>query len=659
MTLSAVIDHLFPPDPGLLRLLAALRATLAGVMTFFVVVLLGLILDLPVIDRVLGFAISLFIAATVRDSDTRQKFVTILLGGLAAGLATMMAAALIRHPVAGAAVLPPIMFVVAYFSIRSPRYASMGLVAMVAYLIGLVSKQPLETVPARWVILFFATADAALIRCLLLPERPQAELERLRRGVRRGIAKALRLIEAAVSAGEWTPRGRAGLRREVARLGEIIMLAQARLATLAAQNPGQGSRWLQLLEIELAVERVARIALGTLGSPAERPALLTRFADLRQTPPPPAGEPGGGKLGAALDMLGRVLRRVPRTDLVNPAAAPAPAGGSGWRPAFQTGIAGAIAIACSELVLPNRWYWAAFAAFVMFQGTRSRGESIAKGTAFVIGTFAGMVAGVVLAALLAGHELLSVTAIVAAVFLAFQANVVAYGVMIFWITIILGLLFGMLGYITFDLLLLRLEEAAIGAASGVVVACFVLVRRERAVTHDAAIGFLRALRELVRSAATVLLGRGTASGLPARIMAVEQAFRDLSAIAAAQQSSVPMSHDEALQRRITLLGACDNWARDLGTICLTSGPLSDPALADLARRAGANIDGTLRDLTSAPSTPPTARSDLEGTRNDVVPAAPDDAMHRAVRLLLRIDAALRRGVLSGGAAGGEIAERGR
>ena len=125
----------------------------------------------------------------------------------------------------------------------------------------------------------------------------------------------------------------------------------------------------------------------------------------------------------------------------------------------------ALAIVLSEMILPNRWYWAAFAAFVMFQGTRSRGESIAKGMAFILGTTGGLVGGVLLATLLAGHDLASLGVIVVAVFLAFQANVAAYGVMVFWITIILGLLFGMLGYFTFDVLLLRLEEAAVGVIS--------------------------------------------------------------------------------------------------------------------------------------------------------------------------------------------------
>ena len=57
---------------------------------------------------------------------------------------------------------------------------------------------------------------------------------------------------------------------------------------------------------------------------------------------------------------------------------------------MQTAVATALAIAAGDLVSPNRWYWAAFAAFVMFQGTRSQGEALVKGAQFVIGTLAGV-----------------------------------------------------------------------------------------------------------------------------------------------------------------------------------------------------------------------------------------------------------------------------
>ena len=298
----------------------------------------------------------------------------------------------------------------------------------------------------------------------------------------------------------------------------------------------------------------------------------------------------------ALALLDHVLHEIPRAAPA-PAAAPPPASTApGLRPAFQTAIAAGLAIVGGELVSPNRWYWAAFAAFVMFQGTRSRGESVAKGVQFIIGTLAGVVVGVLVATLLSGHEVLSLAAIVVAVFLAFQANVAAYGVMVFWITIILGLLFGMLGYFTPDLLLLRLEEAIVGAACGALVASVVLVRREHAATLDATVDFLHAFGQAVDSAARALLDNSTAPDLAARVLTEEQRFRDLSAIAQSEQSGLAASRNETLRRRMLLLEACEQWARELCQISLQSAGLNDPALARSVRETVTRIDGTLQVL---------------------------------------------------------------
>jgi uncharacterized membrane protein YccC len=643
----AVIDHLFPPDPGALRLLAAVRATLAGVLTFFLVLLLGIVTAAPVTDRILGFAVALFIAATVRDGDTRQKLVTISLSALGAFAATTLAALLLEQPFAAAAVVPALMFVVVYSSIRGPRYASVGTVTLIGYFVGLVTRQPPETLPTRLLVIILAAAVAALIHGVLLPEQPQVELNRLRRAVRARIANTLDRIAAAVAAGAWTVALRAELQREVARLGETTMLAQARIARLATQQPGQGIPWLHLLEMDVAVERVARIALQDLGTAEERSSLLANLAALREaqdrTLPRP---PGTGSLGSAIDLLGRVLRETPQIELTRAAAPPLPAAGLGWRPALQAAIAASLAIGGGELVSPRRWYWAAFAAFVMFQGTRTRGESIAKGARYVIGTTAGMVVGVLMATLLSGDELWSMVAVVIVVVLAFQANVAAYGVMVFWITIIFGLMFGMLGYFAFDVLLLRLEESLVGAAAGTLIACLVLVRREHTMTQEATISFLGALREEIESAAAVLVDGRPAPELAARILAAEQGFRDLKAIAQGQQSSLPMSHDETLRRRITLLEACECWARELGTICLTTGRLTDAGLIDIARVAVARIDTDLRGLVSRRSVGSSAPRVADAPMSEVVRATPDDPSHHAVCLLLRIDAALVRSALA-------------
>ena len=636
----AALDRLFPPDPGWLRLVAAASATLAGLATFVIVALMGTVADVPAIDRVLGFAIALFIASTVRDSNTRRKLTTIAIGGAGACASTIVAALLINQPIADSVLMPAMMFVIAFFSVRGPRHGSIGMVSLIAYLIALVSKQPAETLPLRLLVIVAAAAVAALVRCVLIPERPEAEIERLRHAVQSGLGKVLAPIAAAVDTGAWTAASRRSLRRQISKLDEIIMIVQARFVSFVQQPARQGWNWLQLLEIQLATRRVGQIALQDLGAPEERAALLSRIeligAGGKQAPPCAAP----GRLSEALDMLGHALSEAPAGEVDYPASAP-PAPAAGWRPALQTAAASALAIACSELILPDRWYWAAFAAFVMFRETRSRGESVAKGIAFVTGTSAGLVAGLSLATLLSGHELASLAAIVIAVFLAFQASLIAYGVMVFWITVILGLMFGMMGYFTFDLLLVRLEESAIGVASGVLVACLVLVRHERDVTEEAATAFLRALRELLRSAAAVLIEGKPARGLASRILITGQRFRELTTAAAFGQSRFGMARRERLRRRVMVLGACENWGRELGKICLRSGRIEDAGLAKIAAHALSRTDATLGCLTGAPSSKAHTTVGAD-TANEVVPPEPSDPNSQAVRLLLRLNAALDR-----------------
>ena len=221
------------------------------------------------------------------------------------------------------------------------------MVSLIAYLIALISKQPAETLPLRLLVIVAAATVAALVRCVLIPERPEAEIKRLRHAVRGGLGKVLALLAAAVEAGAWTAASRRDLRRQISQLDEIIMVVQARLASLVQQPAGQGWSWLQLLEIQLATRRVGQIALRDLGAPEERATLLSRIeligAGGQQAPPFAAP----GRLGEALDMLGRALSKTPSGEADYPAS-DKPATAAGWRPALQTAAASALAIACSE-----------------------------------------------------------------------------------------------------------------------------------------------------------------------------------------------------------------------------------------------------------------------------------------------------------------------
>ncbi|MGH7043686.1 MAG: FUSC family protein [Acetobacteraceae bacterium] len=658
----AIRDALFPPDPGALRLRTAFAATLAGVLTFVLLLLAGTVVAVPVADRILGFAIALFIGASLHDRTPRARLITIAFAPFPAFAAVALATLLLGSPLAGAMVVPPIMFAVAAGAARGPRYALFGIVMLIAYFIGLVTRQPPATLPFRLLVLLLAGGSVALVRGVLLPDRPQAELARLRRAVQADIAGILAHIAAAVAAGCWTDPARAALRRDIDRFGEAVMLAQARVAAIAAQLPGQEGVWLHLLEIELATERTARIALEDLGTPADRAPLLTAVEAMQHDRiPPPAG--CAAALATALGMLGDVWRDAPgdvqrsapgdvqrnasgdvrrkAPEAMAPVAAAPPPTAAPWlRPAIQTAIAAAVAIAGGELVSPNRWYWAAFAAFVMFQGTRSRTESVFKGVQFMLGTLAGVVVGTLVAALLSGHEIFTLAVIVGAVFLAFQANQAAYGAMVFWLTIILGLLFGMLGYFTPDLLLLRLQEAAVGAACGALVASLVLVQREHAATRDAIAAFLRALGALVDSAGRRLLGGPPEPDLAVRILATEQRLHELSAIARSEQWGPAAVRTGPLRRRMLLLQACEQWARELGRISLQDVRIADPARAHLVDVTVARIDAILPGLVDRLDTGAAEPRRGNPSSGTWAPAPQVALSDRAVRLLLRIDAAL-------------------
>lgn len=635
--MRAVIDSLFPPDPGSLRLIAAARATLAGVLTILLVLLLGRVADVPVTDRVLGFAIAMFLAAMARDATTRGKLTTVAMAALAAGATTTLGSLLVDLPRMAAVVMPPLVFLVVSYAARGPRYATIGTAALVAYIVALVAKQPAETIPVRWLILLVAAGNAAFVCGVLMPESGHADRARLRRAIHQRVGGIAELIASAVTAGRWEPESAAALRRQVHLLGEEVMLAQSRLPAVADRAAGGGDRWLDLLAIRLAAERVARVAEQDLGAPADRATLLKQLAVLRggaaAQAEPAADQAADTPLAAVLCALQHSLAQ-PGGKQPDVAASASPVvAAPGWRPGLQAALATALAIAVSEWLLPDRWYWAAFAALVMFQGTRSRGESLAKGLAFIAGTSAGLVAGVLLATLLSDNHVVSVAAVLIAVFFAFQANVAAYGVMVFWITIILGLVFGMLGYFTPAVLELRLGEAVVGVACGALVASLILVRQDRTVAHRATTDFLQALGRLVDRAAAVLLNGSSSADLPALLTAAEQRFAELHTIA--QQSMFQSPRDSELRQRLLLLEACDDWARELGAIALTGGRITKPGLAASARRAASGVATSI----SRFDQPDPTHAGAARSGNDAV-APVEDPQTQATRLLLRLDATL-------------------
>ena len=162
------------------------------------------------------------------------------------------------------------------------------------------------------------------------------------------------------------------------------------------------------------------------------------------------------------------------------------------RQAIQVAVAAALAIVVGEAISPSHWYWAVIAAFVIFAGTNSWAETLNKGWQRLLGTVLGVPSGVLVATLVSGNTIASLVMIFVCLFCAFYFMKVTYSLMTFWISTMLALMYGLLGEFTFSLLLLRIEETAVGGGdSGSPPPCWCCRSTPRpCIRHDAHTFFL-------------------------------------------------------------------------------------------------------------------------------------------------------------------------
>lgn len=139
------------------------------------------------------------------------------------------------------------------------------------------------------------------------------------------------------------------------------------------------------------------------------------------------------------------------------------------RQALQVAVASTVAILVGLAVSDYRYYWALIAVFMTFSGTTTRAESARKAIYRVVGTLAGLVAAIGLAHLTGGHGPWVLVVIGVSIFCGMYLNRISYAFMIFFMTIMLGQLYSVMGEFSDQLLVLRLVETAVGAGVAIVV----------------------------------------------------------------------------------------------------------------------------------------------------------------------------------------------
>jgi hypothetical protein len=370
--------------------------------------------------------------------------------------------------------------------------------------------------------------------------------------------------------------------RSHAEILEATADARAAVAGLVADTRAGGER---VQRTAFAVRRVAdAIHHAQLDAPARRGRAAPADPEAWRPSPPPAPLATGE----------------PAEDDVRPQdepERPEPGGiALSTRQAVQVGVAATLAIIGGEIVAPSRWYWAVITAFVVFAGTNSRGDLLSRGWGRIVGTVAGVVAGMGLAALVGDDQVLSIVLLAACIFLALYLVRVSPALLAFGITAVLALVYGLIGQFSVEVLVLRVEETIIGALAAVVAAFLVLPRGTREAFGEAVGELVDAVDRVLREATDRLAGR--------RAPAPREGVRAMDdALATLRQRARPLADPFARrrarsshQRGLRVLVVCDVYARSLARIAdQVSDPTWAATLDPATAQVRANLDA-LRDV---------------------------------------------------------------
>lgn len=315
------------------------------------------------------------------------------------------------------------------------------------------------------------------------------------------------------------------------------------------------------------------------------------------------------------------------------------------RAAFQVSVGSVLAIIGGEFLSTQRWYWAVLTCWVVFLNTASTGEILVKGYRRVLGTVLGVVAGVLLAGLVGHHTWLAFTLVLVFIFAMFFTAPLSYALMSFFVTAMLGLLYTLLNKYSFDVLVLRIEETALGAVCGIIAAVLVLPVHTDRRTDELLGTVLDRLGDVV-SAAVEQLSGGPASDLLSKARDLDTALDDL------RDSTKPLTHPISplrVRRRtvrylVALLETCAYHARSLAATAelvpqsRTVSP--DPRLGRAGRRIAHNIgviaarvkdERTEGEVESGASIASMLRTDASGAPHS------DTVTARVLRHLQRLD----------------------
>jgi hypothetical protein len=497
-----------------------------------------------------------------------------------------------------------------------PRAFLFGIMLFVGYLFGFLSRGAIVTSDLGWiaVILWAAVAVNFVLRLFIFVPLTRGTL---RRTIHAFFARSRGVIICSAqlfTAEDDTERRRVRrrLHRRLARLNDAALIADGLLVT---QPEIAQSAHERLFETELGVQNIGRLsdALCDVDLPGDtRRAIRDALLQARETRKAMTlsdlsvlTEYGSDPdVVSALPLVaGRVMRladalygwklatdrwrdselervsepvpfetpvtlmfgNLPGSALVSRAAA-APPGSLRARlgldfpaqSAIRLGVAVVIAASIGSVLSERRFYWAVLAVFVTFMGTNTSGEQILKAWQRIAGTTIGILIGSLLANAI-GHSSWSVPVVLSALFFGIYFMRASYILMVLGITITVSQLYVQLGEYTNHLLVLRLEETAIGAAVAAAAALLIFPIHAHHATRVAARDYYARLGDLLDGLIARLSGK--AAALTAASRGVDNADHALRS-AALPLARSPFRSDD-VQHNLLLFAQASHHARNL------------------------------------------------------------------------------------------------
>jgi uncharacterized membrane protein YccC len=630
-------------DPGLLRLLLAARGTLSVGLTTSALWLVCAVTGQPITELAFGAVFSMVAPFIMRDPIRRQRLITLLLLLPTAAAAVVAVSLVHAHPPAGELWFLSLVFVSALLQTRHPRVLGLGLIAVIMSYVGLYLGLPAATLPAQLGSLGVAATIVGTVCFVLLPLRPAVTLRRAIDAVRR---RAGSILHEASSAAD--PQLRATFRHHLAGLNAAALAAEDQLVLLDPQ--AKLDVRLHLFELEQAVTQlIGLVARGAvpdrhwdrfrLASERLRRGRQSRRAATRATPDPVMTDPVQAALQAlshASIALEQAASRAVAAATAPVAAPPPPPGPLAWRTAAQMTLASVVAMAGGMMLSPQRWFWAVIAAYVVFLNARSRGDTIYRGSHRIAGTLAGLFGGLAISTLVARNGLAESAIMLGAVFGTYYFLAVSYGIAIFCVTVLLGMVYGALGTSVEPLLLLRLEETAIGVFAAAVAASFVWPMPTHRQVQLSGLAVLRALLEVVQASLTAIASGASPEPIEA-VRLLDRRIGDLRLALAPVNAGRFMMRRARAERPVTALLACAEAARALAAVAAKGGSVTGLAsLRSQAEAVEARIAAMLGGVT-LPEQKPGKEQKSGKEQEPGQPAFGDDPAGAALR---RLDLAL-------------------